>query len=87
MPEIASFPTLFTKVENFDCIQKKDCIKNPKGNGNRSLHLIVSVTIFLENEKRPMKVEIQLRIIAMDCWASLEYQLKYKKEISFTPEM
>lgn len=57
----------------------KDYIKNPKPNGYRSLHLIVEVPIFLEKEKRKMKVEIQLRTIAMDCWASLEHQLRYKK--------
>ena len=60
-------------------IQKKDYIKNPKPNGYRSLHLIVAVPIFLGNEKRIMHTEIQLRTIAMDCWASLEHQLRYKK--------
>ena len=59
----------------------KDYIKNPKPSGYRSLHLIVEVPIFLENEKRPMKVEVQLRTIAMDFWASLEHKLRYKKEI------
>lgn len=62
-------------------IEKKDYIKNPKSSGYRSLHLIVEVPIFLENEKRPMKVEVQLRTIAMDFWASLEHKLRYKKEI------
>nr|WP_330393058.1 GTP pyrophosphokinase family protein [Anaerostipes sp. 992a] len=62
-------------------IQKKDYIQNPKESGYRSLHLIVEVPIFLQNEKRPMKVEIQLRTIAMDFWASLEHKLRYKKNI------
>ena len=75
------------KQDDITLIQKKDYIANPKENGYRSLHLIVSVPIFLENEKRMMKVEIQLRTIAMDCWASLEHQLKYKKEAIFTKEM
>ena len=61
-------------------IEKKDYIKNPKPSGYRSLHLIVEVPIFLENEKRPMKVEVQLRTIAMDFWASLEHKLYYKFE-------
>ena len=43
--------------------------------------------IFLENEKRPVKVEIQLRTIAMDCWASLEHQIRYKKDYEFSAEM
>ena len=75
------------KQDDITLIQKKDYIASPKENGYRSLHLIVSVPIFLENEKRMMKVEIQLRTIAMDCWASLEHQLKYKKEAIFTKEM
>ena len=68
-------------------IEKKDYIKNPKKNGYRSLHLIVKVPIFLAREKRSMKVEIQLRTIAMDVWASLEHQLHYKKDFDFTEEM
>ena len=50
-------------------IERKDYIKNPKPGGYRSLHLIIEVPIFLEKEKRPMKVEVQLRTIAMDFWA------------------
>lgn len=60
-------------------IHKKDYIKNPKPNGYRSLHLIVEVPIFLHSEKCFMKVEVQLRTIAMDFWASLEHQIYYKK--------
>lgn len=62
-------------------IERKDYIQNPKPSGYRSLHLIVEVPIFLQNEKRPMKVEVQLRTIAMDFWASLEHKMRYKKEI------
>lgn len=73
--------------DDITLIKKKDYIQNPKPNGYRSLHLIVSVPIFLAKEKRNMKVEIQLRTIAQDFWASLEHQLRYKKDNSFTPEM
>lgn len=59
--------------------QRKDYIANPKDNGYRSLHLIVEVPIFLSSTKKMIKVEIQLRTIAMDCWATLEHQLNYKK--------
>ena len=65
----------------------KDYIKNPKPNGYRSLHMIVEIPIFLAQEKKFMKVEIQLRTIAMDFWASLEHQLRYKKDFVFTEEM
>ena len=68
-------------------IERKDYIENPKDNGYRSLHLIVEVPIFLEKEKKKIKVEIQLRTIAMDCWASLEHELRYKKKVDFTEEM
>ena len=70
-----------------ELIEKKDYIKNPKPNGYRSLHLIVAIPIFLAHEKKMMKVEIQLRTIAMDFWASLEHQLRYKKDAEFTDEM
>ena len=75
------------KQDDITLIKKKDYIKNPKPNGYRSLHLIVSVPIFLAKEKRPMMVEIQLRTIAMDFWASLEHQLRYKKDFEFTENM
>ena len=75
------------KQDDVTLIEKKDYIANPKPNGYRSLHLIVTVPIFLEHEKRVMQVEIQLRTIAMDFWASLEHQLRYKKDFVFTEEM
>ncbi|MBQ8514804.1 MAG: GTP pyrophosphokinase family protein [Ruminococcus sp.] len=75
------------KQDDVILISRKDYIENPKPNGYRSLHLIVNVPIFLAHEKRIMKVEIQLRTIAMDFWASLEHQLRYKKDTEFTDEM
>jgi putative GTP pyrophosphokinase len=63
-------------------VDRKDYIANPKESGYRSLHLIIEVPIFLHNEKRQMKVEVQLRTIAMDFWASLEHRLTYKKNIN-----
>ncbi len=62
-------------------IEKKDYIKNPKPNGYRSLHLILDIPIFLTDEKKHMRVEVQFRTIAMDFWASLEHKMKYKKDI------
>lgn len=75
------------KQDDIRLVEMKDYIKNPKPNGYRSLHLIVTVPIFLAKEKKLMKVEIQLRTIAMDSWASLEHQLRYKKDYEFTEEM
>ena len=75
------------KQDDIVLIRKKDYIANPKPNGYRSLHLIVAIPIFLSKEKKMMKVEIQLRTIAMDFWASLEHQLRYKKDFEFTEHM
>lgn len=69
------------KQDDIKLVARKDYIKNPKPSGYRSLHLIVVVPIFLQNEKREMKVEVQLRTIAMDFWASLEHKVRYKKSI------
>jgi putative GTP pyrophosphokinase len=86
---ICSFPEdiymleeCFLKQDDVRLIERKDYIQNAKPSGYRSLHLIVETPIFLENEKRMMKVEVQLRTIAMDFWASLDHKLQYKKNIS-----
>ena len=91
---VCSFPSdVYTIAEallnqdDVTLIRMKDYIKNPKPSGYRSLHLIIEIPIFLAKEKRMMKVEIQLRTIAMDCWASLEHQIHYKKDFNFTEEM
>lgn len=75
------------RQDDVTLIRKKDYIENPKPNGYRSLHLIISIPIFLGNEKKNMFVEIQLRTIAMDCWASLEHQLRYKKNRGMEEEI
>ena len=84
---ICSFPDdiyatakMLTDQDDIRVIQVKDYIINPKPNGYRSLHLILEVPIFLSNEKKNMKVEVQFRTIAMDFWASLEHKIYYKFE-------
>lgn len=72
----------FLKQDDITLIEKKDYIQNPKPSGYRSLHLIVQVPIFLQNTKKLVTVEVQLRTIAMDFWASLEHKMRYKKNIS-----
>ena len=91
---ICSFPEdvytmaeAFLSQEDIELIQKKDYIQYPKANGYRSLHLIVAIPVHLADGKRMTKVEIQLRTIAMDFWASLEHQLRYKQNNQFTEEM
>lgn len=67
--------------DDITLIEKKDYILSPKPNGYRSLHLIVSVPVFFSDQKRNMEVEVQIRTIAMDFWASLDHQLKYKQNV------
>ncbi len=61
-------------------ISEKDYIKNPKPNGYRSLHLLIMIPVFLLDGSVEIPVEIQIRTVAMDFWASLEHQLRYKKD-------
>ena len=79
--DIYTLAHTFLNQDDVKLIQMKDYIQNPKSNGYRSLHLIVEVPIFLANEKKWVKVEVQFRTIAMDFWASLEHKLRYKKDL------
>lgn len=83
--DIYKMAKLLLQQDDVILIEQKDYIASPKESGYRSLHLIVEVPIFLEDEKRPMKVEVQFRTIAMDFWATLEHKLRYKKDIA--PEL
>lgn len=69
------------KQDDITVIKEKDYIKNPKPNGYRSYHMIVNVPVFFSDRTENMAVEVQIRTIAMDFWASLEHQLKYKQEV------
>ncbi|MBR1899212.1 MAG: GTP pyrophosphokinase family protein [Oscillospiraceae bacterium] len=71
----------FLRQDDITLLEKKDYIASPKPNGYRSLHLIVTVPIFLERETRLVKAEVQLRTLAMDFWASVEHKLRYKKDL------
>jgi putative GTP pyrophosphokinase len=62
-------------------VEEKDYIRNPKPNGYRSYHMILQVPLHLEDRVQNIFCELQIRTIAMDCWASLEHRLKYKKNI------
>lgn len=77
--DIYTVANMLIAQDDITLIQKKDYIKNPKPNGYRSLHLVVEVPIFLSSGKQMMKVEVQIRTIAMNFWASLEHQIHYKK--------
>ena len=88
---ICSFPSdiymlaeALLRQDDVRLICRKDYIQSPKENGYRSLHLIIETPIFLHNQKRPMKVEVQFRTISMDWWASLEHKIRYKKDVVIT---
>lgn len=73
--------------DDVELVSSKDYIRYPKANGYRSLHLIIETPIFLADEKRLMRVEVQLRTIAMDFWASLEHKMRYKKDLNCAEEI
>ena len=78
MDDIYTVENNLLRQDDIKLIRRKDYIKNPKESGYRSLHLVVEVPIFLSDKTYNMPVEIQIRTIAMDTWASLEHELKYK---------
>lgn len=76
--------SLIRQIPGIQILQEKDYIRNPKPNGYRSYHMILSLPLrFLDKApEHPVWLEVQLRTIAMDCWASIEHQLKYKQDIA-----
>lgn len=76
--------SLIRLIPGIRILQEKDYIRHPKPNGYRSYHMILSLPLrFLEKApEHPVWLEVQLRTIAMDCWASIEHQLKYKQDIA-----
>ena len=76
--DIYTVVEMLSRQDDLTVIEKKDYIQNPKPNGYRSYHMILEVPVFLSDRKQPVRVEIQLRTIAMDFWASLEHQIHYK---------
>ena len=86
MDDIYYLRSLLTRFESFRVIREGDYIKEPKPSGYRSLHLVVNVPIVISEGTMVLPVEIQLRTIAMDMWASLEHELRYKSDRKFTDE-
>ena len=80
--DIYMISDLITQQDDIKVIEVKDYIKNPKPNGYRSYHMILTMPLrFLGNSPKTVWLEVQLRTIAMDCWANIEHQLKYKQNI------
>ena len=85
--DIYTVADMLMRQDDLTLVEKKDYIKNPKPNGYRSLHLILEVPIFLSEATKPVRIELQLRTIAMDFWASLEHQLRYKADVEVPPQI
>ncbi len=78
IPDIYRMVEMFEQTPDIKIIQEKDYIKNPKPSGYSSYHLIALVPVSFSQGMTNVKVEIQIRTIAMDFWASLEHKIKYK---------
>ena len=78
--DIEKMSELLLEQEDIDLIRMKDYCDTPKESGYRSLHMVVSTTVYLVNRKVVVPVELQFRSIAMDLWASLEHELRYKNK-------
>jgi len=87
LDDIYQVADMLIRQDDVRVIAIKDYIENPKPNGYRSYHMIIEIPVFFSNEKRYMRVEVQIRTIAMDFWASLDHQLKYKKEFMDSDEI
>ena len=87
LDDIYEVAEMLVRQDDVNVIAVKDYIKNPKPNGYRSYHMIIEVPVFFSDSKKFMRVEVQIRTIAMDFWASLDHQLKYKKEFMDSDEI
>ena len=85
--DIYTIARMLVRQDDIELLEVKDYIKNPKPNGYRSYHMIVSIPVFFSDKKQPMRVEVQIRTMAMDFWASLEHQVKYKKDVENSEEI
>ena len=85
--DIYTVANLLTMQDDVELINRKDYIENPKPIGYRSLHLVIKTPVYLSDRKEMVNVEVQIRTIAMDFWASLEHELKYKTDTDVSAEL
>ncbi|MDY0210018.1 MAG: GTP pyrophosphokinase family protein [Acholeplasma sp.] len=85
--DIYEIANMFVRQDDVTLVQIKDYIKKPKENGYRSLHLTIEIPVYFSDSKRKLRVEVQIRTIAMDFWASLEHDMKYKKDLEIMPTL
>lgn len=87
LDDIYAISDMLLKQDDIQLVAKKDYIQQPKPNGYRSLHLIIEIPIFFSTGKEMTRVEIQIRTVAMNFWASLEHQIRYKNDVVVQPEI
>lgn len=85
--DIYTVAEMLTAQDDVTLIKRKDYISCPKPNGYRSLHLVIQTPVYLSEKKELVNVEVQIRTIAMDFWASLEHELKYKTDEYVSAEL
>lgn len=85
--DIYTVADLLTGQDDVNLIKRKDYISEPKPNGYRSLHLVIETPVYLSDKKEMVNVEVQIRTIAMDFWASLEHELKYKTDTEVSADL
>ncbi|MBW6435578.1 GTP pyrophosphokinase family protein [Actinoplanes hulinensis] len=83
--DVYTVAKMLTRQPDVHLVVEKDYIANPKPNGYRSLHLIVEVPVFMSDRVVAVPVEVQLRTVAMDFWATLEHKIYYKHDPDVVP--
>jgi putative GTP pyrophosphokinase len=78
--DIYTIASMLCQQDDIHLVRQRDYIQNPKENGYHSLHLIITVPVFFSDKKRYVPVEIQIRTVAMDFWATLEHDIHYKSK-------
>lgn len=85
--DIYTVAEMLARQDDVNVLMVKDYIRCPKVNGYRSYHMIIEIPVFFSDRKEKMRVEVQIRTLAMDFWASLDHQMKYKKDLEDSGEL
>ena len=87
LDDIYRIADLLQRQRDVEFVHRRDYIENPKESGYRSLHLVIRIPVFLSSHTELVPVEVQIRTIAMDFWATLEHQLRYKSNHETTQQL
>ena len=85
--DIYTIAEMLARQDDVNVLMVKDYIRSPKVNGYRSYHMIIEIPVFFSDRKQKIRVEVQIRTIAMDFWACLDHQMKYKKNLDDSGEI